>query len=66
MRKESKATGIKTWPEDDRPREKLLKKGALALSNSEFLAILLSTGTWKNSYYKKNFVFPLMIIFTQF
>ncbi len=35
MTKESKATGIKTWPEDDRPREKLLKKGAKALSNSE-------------------------------
>ena len=26
MVKERKATGIKTWPEDDRPREKLLKK----------------------------------------
>ena len=45
MTKESKATGIKTWPEDDRPREKLLKKGAGALSNSELLAILLRTGT---------------------
>ncbi len=45
MKKESKATGIKTWPEDDRPREKLLKKGARALSNSELLAILLRTGT---------------------
>src|SRR3989338_4113454 len=40
-----KATGIKSWPEDDRPREKLLKKGAGALSNSELLAILLRTGT---------------------
>lgn len=40
-----KATGIKTWPEDDRPREKLLKKGAGVLSNSELLAILLRTGT---------------------
>lgn len=28
MTKEAKATGIKNWPEDDRPREKLLKKGA--------------------------------------
>ncbi len=37
--------GIKNWPEDDRPREKLLKKGAGALSNSELLAILLRTGT---------------------
>ena len=36
---------IKNWPEDDRPREKLLKKGARALSNSELLAILLRTGT---------------------
>ena len=41
MTKESTAIGIKTWPEDDRPREKLLKKGAGALSNSELLAILL-------------------------
>ncbi|MBU0693306.1 MAG: hypothetical protein KKC11_01345 [Candidatus Omnitrophica bacterium] len=45
MTKKAKATGIKTWPEDDRPREKLLKKGARALSNSELLAILLCTGT---------------------
>lgn len=37
--------GINTWPEDDRPREKLLKKGAESLSNSELLAILLRTGT---------------------
>ena len=43
MTKESKATGMKTWPEVDRPREKLLKKGAGALSNSELLAILLRT-----------------------
>ena len=28
MVKERKAAGIKTWPEDDRPREKLLKNGA--------------------------------------
>ena len=45
MKKESKASGIKTWPEDDRPREKLLKNGPRALSNSELLAILLRTGT---------------------
>jgi len=35
---------IKDWPEEDRPREKLLAKGAGALSNSELLAILLRTG----------------------
>ena len=43
--KEAKQKGIKGWPEDDRPREKLLKKGPRALSNSELLAILLRTGT---------------------
>ena len=40
-----KQSGINSWPVDDRPREKLLKKGARSLSNSELLAILLRTGT---------------------
>ncbi len=44
-----KASGISSWPQDDRPREKLLKKGAGALSNSELLAILLRTGVKGNS-----------------
>lgn len=35
---------IKDWPADDRPREKLLAKGADALSDAELLAILLRTG----------------------
>ena len=43
--KNLKLSGIKSWPLDDRPREKLLKKGAGTLSNSELLAILLRTGT---------------------
>ncbi|MFH1504759.1 MAG: DNA repair protein RadC [Candidatus Omnitrophota bacterium] len=37
-------TGIKNWPKDDRPREKLIKNGEHTLSNSELLAILLRTG----------------------
>ena len=45
----NKSKGIKSWPEDDRPREKLLKRGAGALSNSELLAILLRTGVEGNS-----------------
>lgn len=45
MTEKKKPSGINAWPEDDRPREKLLKKGAGALSNSELLAILLRTGT---------------------
>lgn len=36
--------GIKNWPIDERPREKLLKRGPGALTNSELLAILLRTG----------------------
>lgn len=44
MAEQNKKTGIKSWPQDDRPREKLLKKGAESLSNSELLAILLRTG----------------------
>ncbi|MDO8723502.1 MAG: DNA repair protein RadC [Syntrophales bacterium] len=35
---------IKEWPEDERPREMLLKKGPEALSDSALLAILLRTG----------------------
>jgi DNA repair protein RadC len=36
---------IKEWAKDDRPREKLLSKGAESLSHSELLAILLHNGT---------------------
>lgn len=35
---------IKSWAEDDRPREKLVGKGRQALSDAELLAILLSSG----------------------
>jgi len=36
---------IKELPEEERPREKLLKYGADKLSDTELLAILLRTGT---------------------
>jgi DNA repair protein RadC len=35
---------ITDWPEDERPREKLLERGAESLSNAELLAIFLRTG----------------------
>ena len=35
---------IKDWPEEDRPREKLLDKGPEALTDAELLAIILRTG----------------------
>ena len=36
---------ITQWPVGDRPREKLLSKGAAALSDAELLAIFLRVGT---------------------
>jgi DNA repair protein RadC len=33
------------WPERERPREKLLERGAHALSDAELLAVLLGSGT---------------------
>lgn len=35
---------IKDWPADDRPREKLLERGADALTDAELLAIFLRIG----------------------
>lgn len=35
---------IKSWAEDDRPREKLITKGRQALSDAELLGILLASG----------------------
>jgi DNA repair protein RadC len=43
------STSIKNWAIDDRPREKLLAKGATSLSNSELLAILLNNGSKNKS-----------------
>jgi DNA repair protein RadC len=40
---------IKQWAKDDRPREKLLEKGAAALSNSELIALLINNGTREHS-----------------
>lgn len=36
---------IKSWAEEDRPREKLMLKGRANLSNAELLAILLGSGS---------------------
>ena len=43
------STSIKNWAVDDRPREKLLGKGKESLSDSELLAILISTGSKNKS-----------------
>lgn len=39
------ADPIRLWPDEDRPREKLLENGPGSLSNAELLAILMRTGT---------------------
>ena len=35
---------IREWSKDDRPREKMLEKGAQSLSNAELLALLIGSG----------------------
>jgi len=40
---------VKKWSPEDRPREKLLLKGVSALSNAELLAIILRSGTTKET-----------------
>ncbi|MBZ9629381.1 DNA repair protein RadC [Salegentibacter sp. LM13S] len=41
--------GIKSWAEDDRPREKLLQKGKVSLSDAELIAILIGSGSRNES-----------------
>lgn len=45
----ARSNPIKNWAKDDRPREKLLSKGAQVLSDAELLAILLGSGSHENS-----------------
>lgn len=42
-------SGIKSWAEEDRPREKLLLKGRQSLSDAELLAILIGSGNAKET-----------------
>ena len=41
---DEKRLTIRDWAEDDRPREKMLRKGAQSLSDAELLAILIAIG----------------------
>ncbi len=40
---------INRWAEEDRPREKMISKGAQALTNAELLAILIGSGSGEDS-----------------
>lgn len=44
MKNETQSFSIKSWNEDDRPREKLVLKGKSALSDAELIAILIGSG----------------------
>lgn len=46
---ESNSFSIKNWNEDDRPREKMLQKGRIALSDAELIAILIGSGSRNES-----------------
>lgn len=41
---EKKSKGIVSWPEDERPRERLITRGPHALTDAELIAILLRVG----------------------
>lgn len=44
MHRKNTSFSIKNWADDDKPREKLAKKGRSALSDAELLAILIGSG----------------------
>ena len=46
---EIKKLSIKQWAPDDRPREKLLARGRSALSDAELIAILIGSGSRKET-----------------
>lgn len=45
----STKSSIKEWPEQERPRERLLQQGAESLSDTELLAIFLRSGSKQHS-----------------
>ncbi len=50
---DSKAHSIKHWPEDERPRERLIKFGCNGLSDAQLVGVVISTGDQRS---KKNAV----------
>ena len=49
MESTNKKLSIREWPEDDRPREKVMRNGVASLSKSELLAILIGSGNAEES-----------------
>jgi DNA repair protein RadC len=49
MNYQKNTLSIKSWAEDDRPREKMLRRGKKNLSDAELLAILIGSGSRKET-----------------
>ncbi len=49
MQQKPTTFSIKHWADDDKPREKLVQKGRLALSDAELVAILIGSGSKNES-----------------
>lgn len=49
MKGKTTKLNINQWAEEDRPREKMMLKGAQSLSNAELLAILIGSGSREES-----------------
>ena len=49
MQLDDKRLTIRDWAEDDRPREKMMRKGSTSLSDAELLAILIGSGNRNES-----------------
>lgn len=45
MNNSTQTVGIKSWAEEDRPREKLIDKGRHVLTEAELIAILIGSGS---------------------
>ena len=52
MGKKTNSFTIKSWSDHDKPREKLLNKGSLSLSDAELIAILIGSGNREESAVK--------------
>ncbi|MEX0313633.1 MAG: UPF0758 domain-containing protein, partial [Allomuricauda sp.] len=49
MQEKVASFSIKNWADDDKPREKLIQKGRLVLSDAELVAILIGSGNKNES-----------------
>lgn len=52
LSEETQQMMIRDYPQEERPRERMIKEGAESLSNQELLAILLRTGSHRESVFQ--------------